>query len=271
MSENLYKKIEELYLLGRITKDEKEALLKALDNKEETTNSISQIQINVKLCDLEIVGREDIHYPKFEQGSLKIIRDGNILRLEDCLNFNSVVRILVPFNSNILIKSVSSDISVVSVLGFLQIQSVSSDVQISDVSDRIIISLISGDVETTNLHGKLNITTKSGDIKINKSKVSAVLKTYSGDIVANDTEFNDSRFNTFNGDITLKDALFLNKNSINTYFGDVSIEVIGEVLINASSSMGNVSNKYHASFQETSNELSIDTKFGDIEIEGKET
>ncbi|BAL80822.1 DUF4097 family beta strand repeat-containing protein [Caldisericum exile] len=267
MSENLYKKIEELYLSGRITEEEKNALLKALEDKEKNVEQISQININIRATDLEIVGKEDIHYPQFGQGSLKMVKNGNTLYLEDSLVSKDFAKILVPYKSNILIKSVSSNISVSSILGFLQIQSVSSDVLIQNVSDRVIVSLISGDVEITNAYGRLDITTKSGDIRINESKIEGILKTYSGDIIASIVEFKNSRFNTFNGDITLRKSRFLNKCAINTYFGDVSVGVAGDVLINAFSSMGSVSSNYRLNSRNVDNELKVETKFGDIDIE----
>lgn len=265
MSENLFKKIEDLYRSHKITEEEKKALLKALGYSEERQIGTSQLQLNLRSADVEIIGTEDIDFPQFEKGSLRMKEEGGVLIFEEFINGPDFIKIFVPYKSSIYIKTVSSDISVSSILGFLQVQAISSDVKLSNISDRIVVSLISGDTELKEVFGTLNITTKSGDIKLEKGKVNAVFKTYSGDIQANKIDFKDSRFNTFNGDVSLDSVSFFGRNSINTYFGDVTISLANKALVKANSTLGNIV-KDISNLVSGADSVEIETKFGDILI-----
>jgi len=267
MSENLFKKVEELYASGKITEEQKKELLKALGYDSERQQTISQIQVNLRSIGIEIVGVENIDFPKVEQGSLRIRKDESVLIIDEPIGVSTFAKLVVPYKSNLIIKSVSSNISVSSILGFLQIQSVSSDVLVKNVSDRLVISVISGDVELENIFGTLNVNTKSGDIKANGGKVNALIKTYSGDIDINNIEFKDSRLNTFNGDISLNSVKFFGKSFLNTYFGDVTLSLLNSVLVRATSTLGSVNNKSSSKVTESEGEVEIVTKFGDILVE----
>jgi len=264
VNEDIYKRIEEIFSKGKITEQEKERLIKAFLQSEKQFNGVNEIDIRLKTSDIELEGVNDLYDINFEEGYLNITKENQKLILKSTLSEPKRVKVLVPFKTNIRLKSISSDIKISNVLGHVEVQSVSSDVELNNISASVLVSVISGDIKASNIFVKADINTKSGDILVKNSKLNAFLKTYSGDISCIDSEFDSSRFSSFKGDISYENCIFKNENLANTYFGDIKLEkcpdgfnVLGNTVL------GEIKGKLQKSLNEK-DVLKVETKFGDI-------
>lgn len=264
MNEDIYKRIEEIFSKGKITEQEKERLIKAFLQGEKKLDGINEIEIHLKTADIELEGVNDLYDLIFEEGYLNITKENQKLILKSSFSENRKVKVLIPFKTNIRLKSISSDVKISNVLGHVEVQSVSSDIELNNISESVLISVISGDIKASNIFGKADINTKSGDILVKNSKLNAFLKTYSGDISCIDSEFDSSRFTSFKGNMTYENCLFKNENLVKTYFGDIKIKNCpNSFSILGSTVLGEVKGK----LQRNSNGkdvLKVETKFGDI-------
>jgi len=266
MSENLIRKVEELFLQGKITNEEKEKLLKAIELEKEL--KVREVEIRLRTEDIEIIGKEHLNEIVFEKGYLNITKEKDKVVLEEPIGYSGgSIRLDIPYKSQVRLKSISSDIKIFDIVGFVEVQSVSSDVSLKNISNTIILSLVSGDVDLEKTFGKVNVTTKTGDIRIRDSKISAFLKTYSGDIVGLNTQFENSRFNTFNGDVVFEACSFISENFLNTHFGDVVVKKYSKVFgIEISTLLSNVKG-FEKISQNLNDFIKIETKFGDLVVE----
>ncbi|MBP8612949.1 MAG: DUF4097 family beta strand repeat protein [Candidatus Atribacteria bacterium] len=269
MNDPLVSKVEQLFKEGKITEEEKEKLIESL--LEDSKKEFSSIVLNLRTTDVEIVGKENIEKVAIEGSPLRSTIKENKLILEDSLLKSGGKSVIyVPYNKNLFIRGVSSDIKIENMAAHIEIQTVSSNIVLKNVSYGCVISGISSDVILESFSGTVSLNTKTGNIRILKSKISAFLKTYSGDLDVTDSILKDSRVSTFNGDIRFERCGFEGKNAASTHFGDVLLRAIDKdnLTINAKTSLGEVKGDYNVR-SNSQNMLEVETKFGDVRLEDK--
>lgn len=128
--------------------------------------------LNLRTTDVEIVGKENIEKVGIEGSPLRSTIKENKLILEDSLLKSGGKSVIyVPYNKNLFIRGVSSDIKIENMAAHIEIQTVNSNIPIlKNVSYGCVISGISSDVILESFSGTVSLNTKTGNIRILKSK-----------------------------------------------------------------------------------------------------
>jgi DUF4097 and DUF4098 domain-containing protein YvlB len=157
----------------------------------------------------------------FEGNSLRVIgpKHGGIFTKENSLD----VRVSLPTDSNLAVKTGSADIEVEGQVGASRLKTGSGDVTCDTFSGPAMIDTGSGDVEVSEGHAELNvksgsgdvsvgscvrelnISTGSGDVEVGTANARTVVKTGSGDLRVV-TANSDVSLSTGSGDLTIGTA-----------------------------------------------------------------
>lgn len=300
MKEEMIKKIEKLYLEGKISEEVKEKLLKEIEDleevkqKEKFKKSYKNIEINLIFEDIEIEGSDEVDNIIFEKGreGFEIEEDDDNLIINsksrglhiDIFGFKigsdiytENAKIILPLNSNLIINNISGNVVVEKIIGNLKVKNVSGDIKIKDIEGKIDCYAISGDIKAYNIKGEFSLVSKSGDIDIDNIEHEGIIKTYSGDIEIKDGNFKKLFLSTFNGDQKLENINIDDSMEIKTMSGEVSLNLLtkdikilietktGEGRINYEGKITNIE-KGKISFGDGSKKLFIKTISGYINI-----
>jgi hypothetical protein len=250
MNQEMMDKLEELFQSGKITKEQKELLVKALEqkNSQESQNleittvlGIEKKELQIKLLDedIEVQGDNTATQVAIIKGSelVEVVKTenkiliqskkenanflGNFLKISESKKIN----VIIPESMQTSVKTVSGDIEVENLQSEIAIKSVSGDISLISHLGTIMINNISGDIEVKKVIGQADITSKSGDIQINRSDIKGSVKTYSGDIQIDKSALENVEVSVFSGDITIADSTGNQQLQCKTFSGDVQISL----------------------------------------------
>lgn len=301
MKEEMIKKIEKLYMEGKISEEVKEKLLKEIESigeekyKEKFNRTIKNIELNFISEDIEIEGSENVSDITFERGKEGVTVEENKDRLIikskskgihiDIFGFKisegiftENVKIIVPSNINLSINNISGDIDVENINGDVKLKTVSGDIRLEDIKGDVDCYTLSGDIRINNISGEFNITSKSGDISINNIEKEGFIKTYSGDLKIKDGNFEKILLSTFSGDQRVDNVNINDSMEIKTMSGDIDINLLTKdikILIETKSGEGKINyegkitniDRGEMSFGEGNKKLFVKTISGDINID----
>ncbi|MGB9749811.1 MAG: DUF4097 family beta strand repeat-containing protein [Caldisericia bacterium] len=301
MKEEMIKKIEKLFLEGKITEEVKEKLIKEIEDmdekkyEEKLKGSFKNIEIELISEDLEIKGSEDINEIVFEKGkdSVEIDESDDKLiiksknrgvhinvfgfKIGDEITTENL-KIVVPSNSNVIVNDITGDIEVKNIKGNLKIKTVSGDIELKDIQGDVDCYTLSGDISIENLNGNFKINSKSGDIFANDIEDGGIIKTYSGDIRIKYGNFERLLLSTFSGDQRLENIKINDLMEIHTISGDINLSILTKDLkieVDTKSGEGSIEhegkitkvNKGEVKIGEGDKILRIKTLSGDINID----
>ena len=301
MKEEMIKKIEKLYMEGKISEEVKEKLLKEIEGIEEEKyeekfkGSFKDVELNFIFEDLEIEGSENVSDITFERGKEGVTVEENKDRLvikskskgihidifgfkigEDIYTEN--VKIIVPSNINLFINNISGDIDVKNINGNVKLKTISGDIKLEDIKGDVDCYTLSGDIRINNISGEFNIVSKTGDINIDNIEKEGVIKTYSGDLEIKDGNFEKILLSTFSGDQRVDNVNINDSMEIKTMSGDIDIDLLTKdirILIETKSGEGKINyegkitniDRGEISFGDGSKKLFVKTISGDINID----
>ncbi|MCE5223752.1 DUF4097 domain-containing protein [bacterium] len=243
-------KLSKLVDSDKITLEQKQLLMEAMEGesyKEGDSVEIGLI-LNTEERDLviqfidenvEIIGTNDTQvsitkgnqYVQVEKTtkSVKIqSKKGEMSHFFHSHHNNDSIKINVPMNMPLRIKTVSGDIVLKNMKNTLEVKSVSGDIRINDCNSNTEANSMSGDIEVTALHGICTIISKSGDIEIQDSIVSGTIKSYSGDLSIQDSALSDLDSSSFSGDIHIHDTELKGNIHCKTFSGDVNALLLND-------------------------------------------
>jgi len=244
LSEELETKLQHLVDTGKITPEQKKLLAEAMEGesyKEGDSVEIGLI-LNTEEKDLvavlidedvEIIGTNDTQvsiikgnqYVQVEKTtkSIKIqSKKGEMSHFLHSRNNNDTIKLNVPMNMPLRVKTVSGDIELANMKNSIEAKSVSGDIYIEHCDGNAEASSMSGDIEINSLQGSCTIIAKSGDIEIQDCKVTGIIKSYSGDLSIEDSIMTDLELSSFSGDIQIEDTEFNGSIQCKTFSGDVN-------------------------------------------------
>lgn len=249
LADEMESKLEQLYEAGKITKDQKQVLIKAM--REEVHQAIDTLKVatimackdkelNIKLIseDLKLSGDDTLEQINILRGINRVnINKTNdtvlIASKKDWANkgFSSdekdeLVSIQMPTSCPLQIKTVSGDITLSNTSGRIQVKSVSGDIHAEKLSNESISMVtVSGDLKLKNVSHCKELISKSGDIRIEGGSVSGNVKTYSGDISMKKLAIEDAEIAVFSGDIGILPSQLKGNLEIKTFSGDIKIHI----------------------------------------------
>ena len=265
MNQEMIVKIEEMVASGKITMEQKETLLKALEEinqndvitkNELTTSDKDSHELNVQLVDedIELIGNNEsteveiikgaelvdvtksensilIQTKKENTGIIKqLFKSHEILRQKNGIIIHhksneDEVIIHLPKNMKSRIKTVSGDIQIQNLLGEITVKSVSGDITLKSHNNKASLHSISGDIQIQEMRGTLECTSKSGDITIKLADIKGEVKTYSGDIQFNSSTLANMEISVFSGDIAMEQTSCGQLIQCKTFSGDMDLEL----------------------------------------------
>lgn len=300
MKEEMIKKIEKLYIEGKISEEVKEKLLKELEDLEEIKyeekfkTNYKNIEINLVFEDIEIEGSNEVDNIIFEKGreGFEIEENDNNLIINSKSRglhidifgirlgsdiYTENAKIILPLNSNLIINNISGNIDVEKIIGNVKLKTVSGDIRIKDIKGKIDCYAISGDIKVNNIKGEFNIVSKSGDIDIDDIEEEGIIKTYSGDVEIKDGNFKKIFLSTFSGNQELDNVNINDSMEIKNTSGEVSLNLSTKdikILIENKTGEGTINYEGRITkigtgeitFGDGSKKLFIKTTNGDINI-----
>lgn len=300
MKEEIIKKVEKLYIEGKISEEVKDKLLKEIEDlnkikyEEKFKINYKNIEINLIFEDIEIEGSDEVSNIIFEKGreGFEVEEDDNNLIINsksrglhiDIFGFKfgsdiytENAKIILPLNSNLIINNISGNIDVKKIIGDIKLKTVSGDIRIKDIEGKIDCYAISGDIKAKNIKGEFNIISKSGDINIDDIEEEGVIKTYSGNIEIKDGNFKKIFLSTFSGNQELDNVNINDSMEIKNTSGEVSLNLSTKdikILIENKTGAGRINyegritkiGRGEISFGDGSKKLFIKTTSGDINI-----
>lgn len=138
----------------------------------------------------------------------------------------------VPAASSIDVGSVSSDIDIEDVTGEQDVQSVSGDITTAVFAADVDIETVSGDVNAdgNNTDAETKLESVSGDVTADGLSGDLRIGTVSGDLDVTDGDFDRTKAETVNGDISFVAALRSGgKMDFETVNGTVDVGFVGDV------------------------------------------
>ena len=131
----------------------------------------------------------------------QVIQLGDSLVIRPAGRRARAVRMLVevPPSTDVEIKGVSADLTLVGALGATRVHTVSGNVRIDSVS-RLDVNSVSGDVRATTVAGDASLTTVSGDVDVREVAGRLNASSSSGDIRVS-TVADDLNIGTTSGDV----------------------------------------------------------------------
>ena len=265
MNPEMMQKVEEMFLSGKITLEQKELLLKALEHKDQQDSDNIKIttvldtdkkELQVKLLneDLIVQGDREATQVGIINGSelVEVIKSenkiliqskkenlsfiGNIIKSHEIItkkngvliqprSSDDKVVIVMPASMISSLKTVSGDIELSNVQSEISIKSVSGDIEVKNQIGAANLSTISGDINIDNHKGQVEIVSKSGDINIEDCEIKGLIKTYSGDICIDDGFIQDLEMAVFSGDIEIRNAKADGEIQCKTFSGDISAKL----------------------------------------------
>lgn len=300
MKEEMIKKIEKLFIEGKISEEVKDKLLKEIEDlnkikyEEKFKTNYKNIEINLIFEDIEIEGSDEVSNIIFEKGreGFEVEEDDDNLIINSKsrglhidifgIRFGSDIytenaKIILPLNSNLIINNISGNIDVKKIIGNLKLKTISGDIRIKNIEGKIDCNSISGDIKANKIKGEFNIISKSGDIDIDDIEEEGVIKTYSGDLEIKDGNFKKIFLSTFSGDHKLDNVNINDSMEIKNTSGEVNLNLLtkdikiiienktGEGRINYEGKVTKIG-RGEISFGEGSKKLFIKTTSGDINI-----
>lgn len=248
--DDLETKLSKLVESGKITPEQKKLLSEAMEGesyKEGDTVEIGLI-LNTEEKDLAAVFiDEDIEITGTNDSQVSIVKGNQFVQVEktsksikiqskkgemnhffQSRNKSGLIKLNVPMNMPIRIKTVSGDIVLRNMKNSLEVKSVSGDILIEQCDSNTEASSMSGDIELHTLQGNCTIIAKSGDIEIQDSTVSGTIKSYSGDLSIQDSSLSDLDSSSFSGDIRIEDTELKGNIHCKTFSGDVDAKLLNE-------------------------------------------
>lgn len=92
------------------------------------------------------------------------------------------VRVTVPTDSDLVVKTGSADISVEGTVGTAKLRSGSGDVRVDTFGGPAVVETGSGDISVEEAGGELRIKSGSGDVNVGHAESAVVVSTGSGDV-----------------------------------------------------------------------------------------
>ncbi len=251
MDNKMMEKIEQLIQQGKITPEQKQVLVKALEEKMDTGKDNCNVgmilccegedqEIKIKLIneDLKITGDKIENQINVLQGIERISVDKSehhvaIQTKKERSSWGvfvskaseELIILQSPSYSNLSTKTVSGDVEAKNIDGDVTLKSVSGDLQVEDINGELVIMSVSGDIDINNAEKIKEVVSKSGDIKINNSHIKGTIKTYSGEIDLKNASIEDSDLAVFSGDIALCPHQLKGEISIKTFSGDITLNL----------------------------------------------
>lgn len=265
-----------------------------LYNETYSLDEVDSLNINMVSTDITIKDSEDgnvrvVIYGKEERKDrYSVTNDDNNLKVSEqsyssfCFGFcfyNEEVIVYLPkgFNKDINIKGTSSDVNIINNYDSkVDIQTVSGDIKVQDVND-IFVRSTSGDIDINNAID-VEVKSVSGDVTI-KSGKNVKADTTSGDISVDgatkidiNTTSGEVRIgtsgnvdiSTMSGDVEIGDLTVTCESIINTISGDVKINKVNDVYVDAKTTSGD--SRIDNSNRTSENTLKIKTTSGDIVV-----
>jgi DUF4097 and DUF4098 domain-containing protein YvlB len=248
LADEMESKINQLYEAGKITKDQKQVLIKAMReevNQAKDTLRVGTImsckdkELNIKLIDedLKLSGDDTLEQVNILRGinGLTINKSQDsvlIASKKDWANkaFSSsekeeLVSIQIPSYCPMQIKTVSGDISLSNTSGMVQVKSVSGDIHAENLTNHISMITVSGDLKLKNVSKCKELISKSGDIRMEGGSISGNVKTYSGDISLKKVSVENTELAVFSGDISISPSQIKGFLDIKSFSGDIKIHI----------------------------------------------
>jgi DUF4097 and DUF4098 domain-containing protein YvlB len=249
LADEMESKINQLYEAGKITKDQKQVLIKAMReevNQAKDTLRVGTImsckdkELSIKLIDedLKLSGDESLEQINILRGINGLTINKNqdsvlIASKKDWANkaFSSsekeeLVSIQIPTFCPLLIKTVSGDIALSNTSGMVQVKSVSGDIHAEKLSNNTISMItVSGDLKLKNVATCKELISKSGDIRIEGGSISGNVKTYSGNISLKKVSVENTELAVFSGDISISPSEIKGFLDIKAFSGDIKIHI----------------------------------------------
>ena len=127
---------------------------------DDATIHIRQIDGNIR-----IITRHDREFSLFRSGSVSVY-----------------YQITVPAKASVRVKSISGDVEVRKIGGFLNVETVSGEIRVRVAENDVRCKSISGDIDLEYIHGDAELESVSGEISIQEIEGSVEAGTVSGDI-----------------------------------------------------------------------------------------
>jgi DUF4097 and DUF4098 domain-containing protein YvlB len=179
---------------------------------------ISATETTETVVDVEGTDADEVTVT-FEGNTLRVIgpkHGGGFFGKENALD----VRVTLPTDSNLAVKTGSADIEVEGQVGASRIKTGSGDVTCDTFSGPASIDTGSGDVEIAEGHGEINVKSGSGDVSVGTCVKELNISTGSGDVEVGTTN-SRTVVKTGSGDLNVATA---NADvSLSTGSGDLSI------------------------------------------------
>ena len=157
-------------------------------------------------------------------GTIRIMtRHGQSFKLFRSTHVSVHYELLIPDNAHLRVESVSGDVDIRDIGGFLEVKTVSGDIKIITAKDGVKSKTVSGDIYMVKITGNVDIKTTSGEIEIEAINGSIEAETVSGDINIGAIK-GSVEAETVSGDIDLEGFSQAEEIEMETISGDISIQ-----------------------------------------------
>jgi len=245
-SNELLEKLTRLEESGKITADQKKLLLEAIEGEAYHEGDTIEIGLILNTEERDLIANflsEDIEITGTSDSQVSIIKGNQFVQVEktdksikiqtkkDELGhfFHShqgdLIKINIPSNMPVKIKTVSGDIVIKNLSGTIESKSVSGDIELKTCSGNITVNSISGDIDVDKLKGTCSLISKSGDVELQDSEVAGTIKSYSGDLLVDDSILTELDASSFSGDLKFRETELRGKIQLKTFSGDLDIEL----------------------------------------------
>lgn len=245
----LLEKLTRLVDSGKITDDQKKLLIEAIEGESYHEGDTIEIGLILNTEERDLIAHflsEDIEITGTSDSQVSIIKGNQFVQVEktdksikiqtkkDELGhfFHShqgdLIKINIPSNMPVKIKTVSGDIVLKNLTGSIESKSVSGDIELKTCSGNITVSSISGDIDADKLKGCCTLISKSGDVELQDSEVAGTIKSYSGDLTVKDSVLSELDASSFSGDLQFRETELRGKIQLKTFSGDLDIGIHNE-------------------------------------------
>ena len=183
-------------------------------------HAIKKARREMDLDDVSI----DIH--QYDNGNIRIItRHEKTFSFFNSTGASVDYEILLPEKAQIKIKTISGNVNVKEIGGFLNISTVSGEIDVIIARNGIKCSSVSGDIDLRDTTGNAELKTVSGDMSVANIKGSVVAKTVSGDIEIGELlNAEEVVLDTTSGDVDLTSEINTGGvYEIDTFSGDIRL------------------------------------------------
>jgi len=250
----MVEKINQLYDIGKITLDQKNMLLQAM--QEQNSDQHSEVHVATILGSIEKPIQIKLISEDLRISGEKTLEQINILKGIEAVDVNNAenaviistkkegseskffgfgstsqgsVVIQAPYKSPITAKTVSSDVTINDFQSDILIKSVSGDIDAKNILGDLSAITVSGDINLDHIKHCSELVSKSGDIALNDCHVTGQLKSYSGDISFKNSTIDTAEIAVFSGDISLQPVDIDGDLYIKSFSGDIKLLIPASV------------------------------------------